>query len=43
MTDPDQMEWVPKYLCEKPRLSSPKYSVPYLSDLIVILDVIVFL
>ena len=41
MANPDRMEWVPTYLCENPSLSSPKESVPALSDFVVICEVIV--
>ena len=40
---PDRSEWVPNSLWEDPRRSSPKESVPDLSDLVVIWDVIVLL
>ena len=36
MENPYHMEWVPTSLCENPSLSSPKESVPTLSDLVVI-------
>ena len=41
MANPDRMEWVPISLCENPSLSSPKESVPVLSEFVVICEVIV--
>ena len=43
MVNPDRMEWVPTSLCENPSLSSPKESVPALSEVVVICEVIVIL
>ena len=43
MANPDRMECVPTSLCENPSLSYPKVSVPELSELFVICEVIVFL
>ena len=43
MEKSDQSEWVPTYFWENPRRSSPKDSVPDLSNLVVIWDVIVVL
>ena len=40
---PYQSDWVTTSLWENPRCSSPKVSVPDLSDLVVILDIIVVL
>ena len=34
--NPYRSEWGPTYLCENPRRSSPKYSVPDLIFLIII-------
>ena len=41
MANPDRMEWVPTYLCENPSLSSPKESVPALSEFVVVCELIV--
>ena len=43
MANPDRMEWVPTSFCENPSLSSPKESVPALSEFVVICEVIVVL
>ena len=43
MANSDQIEWVPTSLCENPSLSSPKESVPALSEFVVICEVIVVL
>ena len=43
MANLDDMEWVPTSLCENPSLSSPKESVPALSEFVVICEVIVVL
>ena len=43
MAKPDRMEWVPTSLCENPSLSSPKESVPALSEFDFICAVIVVL
>ena len=40
MANTDQREWVPTSLCENTNLYFPKGSVPYLSYLVVILEVI---
>ena len=40
MKNPERMEWVPNYLCVNPSISSPKESVPDLSDLVVIWEMI---
>ena len=40
MENTDQREWVPTSLCENTNLYFPKGSVPYLSYLVVILEVI---
>ena len=42
MENPDQMEWVPTSLCENPRLSLPKESVPVLRDLVLIWEVMIY-
>ena len=41
--NPDQREWVPISLCENLSLSSPKESVPNISDLVVILELMAML
>ena len=41
MANTDRMEWVPTCLFENPSLSSPKESVPALSEFVVICEVIV--
>ena len=41
--NPDHMEGVPTYLCENTSLSSPKESVPALSEFVVICEMIIVL
>ena len=41
MANPDRMEWIPTSLCENVILSLTKESVPDLSELVVICEVIV--
>ena len=42
MEKPDRMEWVPTYFCENSSRSLPKESVPALSELVVICELIAF-
>ena len=41
MANPDRMEWVTTSFCDNPSISSPKESVPALSEFVVICEVIV--
>ena len=43
LANPDRMEWVPTSLCENPSISSPKESVPALSEYVFICEMIVIL
>ena len=42
MEKPERMEWVPTYFCENSSRSLPKESVPALSELVVICELIAF-